>query len=121
MVSTSRDDCRCGSIVVISYDMMTRCFDQLTAANFRIIIAVKMSNVFFIAITVAVTHIIFVQNLSGFSYFIFCFVLCICYAVVVFSHMTLFVVLQLYVVLREFCCYDYYYYFNALRCKESKG
>jgi len=41
MVSTSRDDCTCGSIVIISYDMMTRCHDQLTSAGFRIVIVVK--------------------------------------------------------------------------------
>jgi len=40
MVSSSRDDCTRGCIVVISYDMMTRCHDQLTSAHFRVIIAV---------------------------------------------------------------------------------
>jgi len=41
MVSTSRDNCKTGSIVIISYDMMTRCHDQLTAADFRVVIAVS--------------------------------------------------------------------------------
>ena len=44
MVSTSRDDCTSGSIVIISYDLMTRCHEQLAAANFRIIVVVTISS-----------------------------------------------------------------------------
>jgi len=47
MVSTSRDDSTCGSIVIVSYDMMTRCHDKLTAANFRVVIVVKIIALFF--------------------------------------------------------------------------
>ena len=68
MVSTSRDDCTAGCIVIMSYDMMTRCHDQLTEAKHRVIIAVNALSSLLI-IVIIITDIVFwlsgdIQSLS---------------------------------------------------------